>query len=222
MQFGPQPSALRGWEGSACRRSAVKLTRVFTRREKSSTATADELTPVSIRKEATAQAPKGRPTPKRSQAEQERKDRIKPPRDTRAAAKATRVRRAAERKTMRDAMVNGDERYLPRRDQGPVRRYVRDFVDSRLSAAEFFLPGALLILVLLVAGAGDLGSYIWSVMVVVIAFDSLFCTTKMRRDIRRRFPDERRRGAIAYALLRSMTWRSLRTPKPRVQRGQKP
>ncbi|MGQ0631091.1 MAG: DUF3043 domain-containing protein [Sporichthyaceae bacterium] len=195
---------------------------MFTRREKSSAAAAEELTPVSVRKEATSQAPKGRPTPKRSQAEQERKDRIRPPRDTRAAAKATRARRAAERKSMREAMVNGDERYLPGRDQGPVRRYVRDFVDSRISAAEFFLPGALLILVLLVAGVGDLGSYIWSVMVVVIAFDSMFFTTKMRRDIRRRFPDERRRGAIAYALLRSMTWRSLRTPKPRLARGQKP
>ncbi|MGQ0623528.1 MAG: DUF3043 domain-containing protein [Sporichthyaceae bacterium] len=195
---------------------------MFTRRAKSSAATAPESAPVSMTKESTSQAPKGRPTPKRSQAEQERKDRIRPPRDTRAAAKATRARRVAERKSMREAMVNGDERYLPNRDQGPVRRYVRDFVDSRLSAAEFFLPGALAILVLLVAGAGNAGSYIWSVMVVVIAFDSMFFTVKMRREIRRRFPTERRRGAVPYALLRSMTWRSLRTPKPRIQRGHKP
>ena len=31
----------------------------------------------------------------------------------------------------REALANGDERYLPARDKGPVRRFVRDYVDSR-------------------------------------------------------------------------------------------
>lgn len=39
----------------------------------------------------------------------------------------------------REAMASGDERYLPVRDKGPVRRFARDYVDSRWCVAEFFL-----------------------------------------------------------------------------------
>ena len=48
----------------------------------------------------------------------------------------------------REAMASGDERYLPARDKGPVRRFARDYVDSRFRVAEFFLPLAVVILVL--------------------------------------------------------------------------
>ena len=44
------------------------------------------------------------------------------------------------------ALREGDERHLPPRDRGPVRKYVRDIVDSRRSVAEYFLPLALVIL----------------------------------------------------------------------------
>ena len=45
-------------------------------------------------------------------------------------------------------MKSGDERYLPERDQGPVKRFVRDYVDARLSIAEFLLPLLVVIMVM--------------------------------------------------------------------------
>ena len=37
-------------------------------------------------------------------------------------------------------MRTGDERYLPARDKGPVRRFIRDYVDSRFSFIELMIP----------------------------------------------------------------------------------
>ena len=48
---------------------------------------------------------------------------------------------------MREGMRTGDERYLPARDKGPVRRYVRDFVDARLCMAELLLPLLVLMMI---------------------------------------------------------------------------
>ncbi len=42
----------------------------------------------------------------------------------------------------------GDERYFLERDKGPVRRFLRDYVDSRRTVAEFFLPMILVVLLL--------------------------------------------------------------------------
>lgn len=193
---------------------------MFTRRDRAPV-TDDAPTPA----EEPVDLRKGRATPKRRDAERERRERIRPPRDSKAAAKLTRERKLAERKALRDGAARGEARYLPPRDQGPVRKFIRDSVDARISAAEFFLPGALVILVLLLTGsdsANALGSYIWSVLVVVIAFDSMILTTRLRREIRRRFPEESRRGATAYTLMRALTWRGMRTPKPQVRRGAKP
>ena len=44
-------------------------------------------------------------------------------------------------------MLSGEEKNLPPRDRGPVHRFARDYVDSRRSAAEFFLPIALFVLI---------------------------------------------------------------------------
>ena len=44
-------------------------------------------------------------------------------------------------------MKTGDERYLPARDKGPVRRFVRDWIDARLCVAEMLLPLLIIIMV---------------------------------------------------------------------------
>jgi hypothetical protein len=94
------------------------------------------------------QAPKGRPTPKRSEAEASRRTKVTVPKDRKEASKQSRERMRAEREKQRTALIAGDERYLPARDKGPVRRFARDYVDSRWSLAEFFLPYAVLVLIL--------------------------------------------------------------------------
>ncbi len=165
---------------------------------------------------------KGRPTPKRAEAERERRERIRAPRDRKAASLQAKKKRSETSKLMREALNNGDERYLPNRDKGPVRKFVRDFVDGRLTAAEFFMPIAVAALVFMVLGAAGIGGSVSSVMIMIVLFDSGILTVQLRRSLRRKFPDQSTRGAVAYALMRALTWRSMRTPKPQVARGYRP
>lgn len=171
---------------------------------------------------ASADQGKGRATPKRREAERERRERIRPPRDSRERAVLEKKRRAEERARLRAGVTSGDERYLPTRDKGPVRKYVRDYVDGRLSAGEFFMPLAAAALVFMVVGFAGLGGSLSSVMILVVLFDSAFLAVTLRKTLARRFPDEPTRGAIPYAMMRALTWRSMRTPKPQVPRGHKP
>ena len=40
----------------------------------------------------------------------------------------------------RAAYLRGDEAALPLRDRGPEKKFVRNFIDSRRSICEYFLP----------------------------------------------------------------------------------
>lgn len=163
---------------------------------------------------------KGRPTPKRREAEKGRRRSITAPRDRKEAYRAMRERQREERARSMQALRTGDERHLPPRDRGPVKRYARDMVDSRRTVAEFFLPLALLILVLTFTSSPQLeliGSTLWMVLVVMIVVDSVLLVLRLKRGLRRSFPDEPHRGAVPYALMRSMQIRRFRLPPPRVK-----
>ncbi len=171
------------------------------------------------------QAPKGRPTPKRSEAQSQRRSVANTPMTRKEAAKRQREQRRVEMERQRQALASGDERYLPLRDKGPVRRFARDFVDSRFNIAEYFLPMAVIILVLSVirvAALQNIALLLWLVVIVMIVLDSIVSGFRLRKILADRFPDERRRGAVAYALMRSLQMRRLRLPKPRVKRGERP
>ncbi len=163
---------------------------------------------------------KGRPTPKRRDAEAARKQRLTPPRSRKEVAAASRRRRAASVAVQQQAMRTGDERYLPTRDQGPVRRLCRDLVDARWNAAEFLLPVLLVILVLSVLpSAYALATLIWLVAIVAPIVDSVLLARKLRAALATALPGEATRGSLPYALLRSAQMRRLRMPKPQVARG---
>jgi len=166
---------------------------------------------------------KGRPTPKRREAEQARKARVKAPRDRREAIRLQRQRARAERAKIHQAMLTGDERYLPARDKGPVRRFCRDFVDSRRTTGEFLLPYFLVIFVLMsipVPPIPAVATYLWLLALVVVPVDLILLGRRLKRELRRRFPDESHRGAVAYAVMRATQIRRLRLPKPQVKPGQ--
>jgi hypothetical protein len=125
----------------------------------------------------------------------------------------------------RQALASGDERYLPARDKGPVRKFARDFIDSRFSVAEFFLPMAVVILALSLVRVGSLQNIallLWLVVIVLIVLDSIVSAFRLRKQLTARFPDQNRRGAVAYALMRSLQMRRLRLPKPQAKRGERP
>lgn len=190
-------------------------------RRSSSTATQDR--PEDL---ATAKAGgKGRPTPKRDVARKQRHRPLAAPSNRRESVKQARRQAREERARTRAALMSGDERALPERDRGPVRRHVRDVVDGRRSVAEYFLVVALVVLVVsfVRVPAVQVGVvYAWFVMTVLIVIDSTVLGVRLKRDLRRRFPDQSTKGAMPYAILRSMQMRRLRLPPPRVRPGGRP
>ncbi|KWX01703.1 Uncharacterized protein LI90_2735 [Carbonactinospora thermoautotrophica] len=165
---------------------------------------------------------KGRPTPKRREAERKRRQRIKAPKNRREAVRLARERARAERARMRQALLKGDERHLPPRDAGPVRKFVRDYIDSRRSAGELFLPGAIAVFALSLVPnlwARMISYWLYIALMLLVVTDSLIIGFGLRRQLRKRFPDEPHRGAIPYGLVRSLQIRKLRLPPPRVKPG---
>ena len=163
---------------------------------------------------------KGRPTPSRREAEASRAARLKPVRDRKELARREKQRRAAERNKVRTSMASGDNLHLPVRDQGPVRRFARDFVDSRRNVAQYLLP--LLMLILLISFVPRLLAaqmLLWALTIALTTADTIWLAFKLRGELRRRFEPGQTRGAIAYALLRSSQLRRLRLPKPQVSYG---
>ncbi|PRH76358.1 DUF3043 domain-containing protein [Streptomyces solincola] len=172
------------------------------------------------------QAPKGRPTPKRSEAQTtRRRAQTSAPLDRKEAARRQREARRADMTRQRQALASGDERYLPARDKGPVRRFVRDFVDSRFCVAEFFLPMAVIILILSTMPSPQLKNIsllLWLGVIAMIVVDSVGIWIRLKKQLAARFPNENKRGAVAYGLMRTLQMRRLRLPKPQVKRGERP
>ncbi|GHH74437.1 membrane protein [Streptomyces sulfonofaciens] len=218
----PQSTAVPPLPG---RTHPVPLGPVFRSRAKDEKAAAVQAPVTDGKPSRDPQAPKGRPTPKRSQAQSQRRSVANTPLTRKDAAKRQREARRVQMEKQRQALAGGDERYLPARDKGPVRRFARDFVDSRFNVAEFFLPLAVVILVLSMVRVGALQSIallLWLVVIILIVFDSLASTVRLRKRLAERFPGESTRGAVAYALMRSLQMRRLRMPKPQVKRGERP
>ena len=165
---------------------------------------------------------KGRPTPSRKEAEAAARQRARQGMDKKAAQKVLRERRAENNTKVRQAMRTGDERYLPQRDRGPVKRFVRNYIDSRLSIAELLLPLLLVILAMQYSGNKQLvvlGTNIMSVTLLVILADTTWVVFRLRRALRAKFPDESLRGTTFYAVMRVVQLRFLRMPKPQVKVG---
>jgi len=185
--------------------------------------------------------PKGRPTPKRSDARRNaRKGPVAPApmtaseararRKSLAGPKLSREERRAERTASRarmtdrrERMMAGDEAYLLPRDQGPIRRYVRDVVDSRRNLLGLFMPATLLLL-FASFGVPQLQLYAspaMLVLMVVMGVDWLILGRKVSRLVDAKFPDntESRWKLGIYAAGRASQMRRLRAPRPQVERG---
>ncbi|MFD9036381.1 MULTISPECIES: DUF3043 domain-containing protein [unclassified Streptomyces] len=198
---------------------------MFRSRSKEEKAPTDKVTADLSKQPRDPEAPKGRPTPKRSEAQTQRRRAATVPTDRKEAAKRQREARRTDLARQREALASGDERYLPARDKGPVRRFVRDFVDSRFSIAEFFLPMAVVILVLSmirVPALQNISLLLWLGVIVMIVIDSIGIWLRLKKQLNERFPNEPKRGAVAYGLMRTLQMRRLRLPKPQVKRGERP
>jgi hypothetical protein len=167
------------------------------------------------------QAPKGRPTPSRREAEAARRDARKIPADPKAAKRAQKARARKERAEARAGLMAGDERYLPARDRGEVRAFIRDTIDSRWRLSEFFVFIAVGILV-----AGFIPnpefqasmSLIWFATTGFVAIEMTWVLVGLNRKLKERWPaKEDRKGGMLYAGMRQLQVRKLRVPPPRVK-----
>jgi hypothetical protein len=167
---------------------------------------------------------KGRATPTRKEAEAAAKARAKAPRTRKEQAARQRQQRSESSRKVREAMKTGDERYFLARDKGPVRRFVRDFVDSRFSFLELMIPAMLVTLVLSYSGNDRLeetGNFMLFGMFILIIVDIVTVRFRVRRELMRRFPEENHKGTTWYAVSRSMQMKFMRLPKPQVKIGTK-
>jgi hypothetical protein len=182
-----------------------------------------------------AQAGKGRPTPKRSEAERSRYRSIQggttsgrgqpsPGVTGRKLTPEEKARDKAERSKRYDAMKRGDETALGPRDRGQVRRFARNYVDSHRRASNYMM----IVIVLLIVALPELSkvsksyvSYIEFAVVAVIVLDAYFLGQSIRRQAEKRFPNESTRGLAWYAGMRALQIRAMRFPKPQVKPGDK-
>lgn len=171
------------------------------------------------------QAPKGRPTPKRSVAQSQRRSVTNTPKTRKDAMRQQREERRVQMERQRAGLASGDERFLPARDKGPVKRFVRDWIDSRLHVTELFLPIAVVIMIMSMLPNNSVKAIaliLWIVVMVVMVLEITINGFRIRGELRNRFPDENLRGAVRYGVLRAMQVRRLRLPKPQVKRGERP
>jgi hypothetical protein len=166
---------------------------------------------------------KGRPTPSRKEAEAAAKARAKPPRTRRGQAAAQRANKGESSQRVRQGMRNGEEKYLLARDKGPVRRFIRDFVDSRFSFVEMIIPLLVVTMVLGYSGNNTLASFGNAILfgsILLVIVDMLMLRFRLRRQLAARFPDEPVKGTTYYAVTRAMQMKFMRLPKPQVKIGQ--
>jgi hypothetical protein len=166
---------------------------------------------------------KGRPTPTRKEAEAAAKARAKVPRTRKEQAAAQRLARSDSSSKMRQAMKSGDERYLPARDRGPVKRFIRDYVDHRFSFVELMIPVLLVTTIMAWSGNAAVASYgnaILFGMLLLIVLDLVRLRFKLRRELATRFPGEPTKGTTYYAVMRSLQMKFMRLPKSQVKIGQ--
>ena len=166
---------------------------------------------------------KGRPTPTRREAEAAARARAKVPRTRKEQLQAQRATRAESGRKTREGMKAGDERYYLPRDKGPVRRFIRDYVDSRFSFVELVIPLLLVILVLGYTGSEALvraSSTLMLVTLLLTVVTMVFLRFRVRRELTRRFPDEPLKGTTYYLITRAMQMRFMRMPKPKVKIGE--
>src|SRR5271169_3508210 len=172
-----------------------------------------------------AEAAKGRPTPKRSEAERNRRQPI-----TGSRAPATprtpedKAKARGERGRKYEAMKRGESWALNPRDRGPAKALARDYIDSKRRISEYYMY----ILVVLLAAVflrnkteQEYISPLVLVLVVIILVDAQVIRRSLRKLVGERLPGESTRGLTMYAVMRALQIRRFRMPAPRVRPGEK-
>ncbi|MDO4259865.1 MAG: DUF3043 domain-containing protein [Actinomycetaceae bacterium] len=177
---------------------------------------------------------KGRPTRSRREAEAAR---FRPlvPADRKQARKEARAKRDEAYRREQEALVTGDDRYLPYRDKGPIRRFIRDYVDARRSFSELFMPvvGLAFVAIIITSFIPQASTFsVWMVagttlIMYVFFFASIIECFFVWRKVKKQLldavdADEIPSRSWFYAYSRMIMVRPWRSPRPQVARGEFP
>ena len=166
-------------------------------------------------------AGKGRPTPKRKEAERQRRP-VNAPGNRKEANRQYRDRQRQDRARRQQGMQRGEQWAMPPRDRGPVKALARDYVDSRRRLSEFYMYGLLVLLVLLFVRSAVVQSIVpvlVLVAVLIMLVEGVFIGRQVRALAEKRLPGESTQGVRLYAAMRALQIRQLRMPKPRIKPG---
>jgi len=166
----------------------------------------------------------GQTTPKRQTTG--RRVNAEAPANRREAVKQMRERQRVERAEAAEGMRAGDEKFLLARDRGPERKLVRDIIDSRRTVGTWFFGGALIVLIgstVRVPAIQLASNLLWALLALAVIVDSVLIARKVKRLVKERFPKTGQRiGSLQlYGVMRGLTFRRMRVPKPQAQLGDK-
>lgn len=177
--------------------------------------------------DSTVPVGKGRPTPKRKAQEAANHRPL-------VGGQATKEDKEARKRAMREkrakenaALMSGDERNMPPEHRGPERRWMRDFIDARSSAAEWAMPVMLAFVVLtLFVGNSVLGTFMimaFYIVLIGMGIEVWLISRSLKKRFEARFGEGKLpRGWRLYTITRCMNMRRMRVPKPQVKRGEYP
>jgi hypothetical protein len=165
---------------------------------------------------------KGKATPSRKQAEAAN---VRPLVGDRSpeAKQAQKEKAKADRERVRAGQLAGDDRYLPLRERGPQKKFVRDLVDARYTVGEFLVPAMVMVLILSFTDSNQastfnrLLSYVTLVIMLAIVVDSIILSRRIKRKAIEKFgADKLERGLAFYGVVRGTQLRLMRLPKPQI------
>ncbi|MBU4465316.1 MAG: DUF3043 domain-containing protein [Actinobacteria bacterium] len=167
---------------------------------------------------------KGHATPTR--AEQEAARRRPLVADTKEAKARAKADIAVQREKARIGMAAGEDKYLPARDKGPQRRFVRDYVDAGWHIGEAVMPLMVLVIIATFISIAAIQYYsfiaLW-IFIVFVIIDMIVLSFRVKKAVRTKFGADRiEKGLGFYAAMRTIQMRFMRLPKPQVRRGQYP
>jgi hypothetical protein len=183
-----------------------------------------------------AQTGKGRPTPKRSEAEANRyrsltgsttsgRNRSSTAAPSRKLTPEEKARVRTDRSKQMQAMRRGEEWALQPRDRGPMKKLARDYVDAHRRPSEFYMYALIVLVISLVAGKAhkalntDLQFLLLAIIAVIIV-DAILLRRSINKLAKERLPGESTRGITFYAIMRALQLRRFRNPAPRIKPGE--
>ncbi len=167
---------------------------------------------------------KNRPTPKRRDQEAARKRPLVQD-DRKAAKRQARDERRKAAALQHRAMLSGDEVHLPPRDRGPVRRFIRDYVDARWNLGETLLPLMLVTLIISYVRPTQTTLALSMMLYLLILFaigDSMLTWRKIKKQLSEKHSPAELQGGGFYTFMRTFQLRRWRMPRAQVARGQYP